>query len=254
MSKTNNAGALVGYQTIKLADLRIDSTYQRGLDEHHAQAIADNFDPQRLGPVAVVKRGDGSFFVVDGQHRTAALRRLGVDHALCRVLTAANREEEAKLFFDLNRDIKPVSAFYKFIARVRFKESVAAEIAEIVEDAGLRLCMDKLPGNVAAVVALEAVHTRYGNLAQVLRILSAWQADDPYVFDGVFVTDVGAFLSEYPGAKEAKLIAALHRVTPSAVKKMARALKMDLGGTRSQNGVRALRSIYNEKLRGTHRI
>lgn len=252
--KNNQTGVLVGYETIKLGDLRIDSYYQRDLDKNHVQHIVDNFDPQRVRPISVVRRSDGSYFVVDGQHTTASLRQLGHSQALCRLLTAETRDDEARLFHDLNQGIKPVSAFYKFMARVRFKDRVAVEIAEIVEDAGLRLCMDKLPGNVAAVVALEAVHTRYGNLAQVLRVLSTWQPDDPYALDGVFITDAGAFLSEYPAAKESKLIAGLRRVTPSALKKMTRAFKMDLGGTRSQNGVRALRSIYNEKLRGTNRI
>lgn len=265
VKRNKTAGAFDdGYKVIDLDRIRVhladDGGYQRALDEHHVSAIVANFDPQQVRPISVVYRGkgherpDGFYYAVDGQHTCEALRRIGRQAAYCHVLDAPTVAEEAALFHALNTTPKAVNALDKFRARVAAKDEAALRIDGIVRSYGLRISGDKIVGCVGAVVALEQVHQRTGNLAAVLRVINAWQSGDPYAFDGVFITDVSAFLAEYPAASETTLIRQLKRYTPKEIKQIAKRYKVDLGGTRQQNGVRAIRQIYNEKLRKLSKV
>ena len=43
---------------------------QRPLNESHAKSIADNFDPEMFGTIAVTKpNGAGIYHIIDGHHR-----------------------------------------------------------------------------------------------------------------------------------------------------------------------------------------
>ena len=57
-----------------------------------------NFDPAKLGVLVVSHRADGTYAVLDGQHRLAALRRLGYDAANCIVLEGMTIRQEADYF------------------------------------------------------------------------------------------------------------------------------------------------------------
>ena len=61
----------------------VTEQYQRILNMKNVAGIVKNFDPAKLGVLVVSHRTDGTYAVLDGQHRLTALRRLGT---LCTAL------------------------------------------------------------------------------------------------------------------------------------------------------------------------
>jgi len=61
---------------IKVDDLVADQ-YQRGINKSHTKDIAKRFDP-RLTGLPIVSIRDGVWYVIDGQHRVAAAKELGI--------------------------------------------------------------------------------------------------------------------------------------------------------------------------------
>ena len=76
----------------------VTEQYQRILNMKNVAGIVKNFDPAKLGVLVVSHRADGTYAVLDGQHRLTALRRLGYDAANCIVLEGMTIRQEADYF------------------------------------------------------------------------------------------------------------------------------------------------------------
>ena len=74
----------------RLEQIRLDdcvpTNYQRVTNNGQVAGIVGEFDEARLGTITVSLR-DGNYHIVDGLHRSLALKALGYTHALCVVLT-----------------------------------------------------------------------------------------------------------------------------------------------------------------------
>jgi len=87
---------------VHLSRCFLDRTYQRGLTWKRALAITNELDPNRLSTPTVSKRKNGTFAVIDGQHRIEALRQAGYDTVKAVILHGLTVEEESILFNLLN--------------------------------------------------------------------------------------------------------------------------------------------------------
>lgn len=246
------------HRVVKLDELNIDPSYQRRAEPEDVAAIADNYNPALLGQITVTERRIGNgrikLYVVDGQHRVLALRRMGIAAVLCYMVPTKSVEEEARLFHLLNTTAKAVHAFDLFKARLKYGDETASEISQIVHGEGLLLSLSKERNTIAAVNALEKVHVQHGNLAAVLRILNRWQNGAAQAFDGVFIADLGAFLAAYPSAVEGRMISALQRYEPRDVKRETKRVKAELVCSRADAARIAIKKIYNEKLHAKQRL
>ena len=106
-------------QLLGVGLLQADMAYQRDLDPIHMNNIHNNFNPVRVGTLAVNKRPDGTFFIMDGQHRLQVLRWRNVSSVWCKVYEILP-EEESGLITLLNRGQK------RFNVRDRFRADLAA--------------------------------------------------------------------------------------------------------------------------------
>jgi hypothetical protein len=98
---------------IPLSEMEPESGYQRATNPAQVQSIVRNFDESKLGTLTVSAR-DGKFHIIDGAHRSRALRELGYSHASCVVLTGLTFEQEAEYFRNQNQDkrlIRPMEFF-----------------------------------------------------------------------------------------------------------------------------------------------
>ena len=86
-------------QRIQLIELDkcVPTDYQRATSGRQVEKIISEFDEARLGVLTVSLR-DGHLHVVDGLHRSLALKTLGYTHAYSMVLTGLTYEQEAHLF------------------------------------------------------------------------------------------------------------------------------------------------------------
>ncbi|MFE8033812.1 DUF6551 family protein [Thiohalocapsa marina] len=108
----------------------IDHAYQREAVETKIQAIASSWSWVAFGAVVVALRDDGSFVVIDGQHRvSAARRRADVEMLPCMVFETENTASEASGFLNANTLRRPLSGLDKHKAKVLVgsPDAVAAE-------------------------------------------------------------------------------------------------------------------------------
>jgi hypothetical protein len=98
---------------IALKEMEPESGYQRNTNPAQVENIVKKFDESKLGILTVSQRG-GKYHIIDGAHRSKALRRLGYTHANCVVLTGLTFDQEAEYFRKQNQDrrlIKPLEFF-----------------------------------------------------------------------------------------------------------------------------------------------
>ncbi len=118
--------------------LNIDHSYQRELIRHsRINRIASDWNFQKCGVLVVAQRPDGTYWVVDGQHRKLAADLL--DHICelpCLVYQTDNATTEAALYLAYNTDRGRVMAFDKFKSELAAQDPIAMAVLEMVERSG----------------------------------------------------------------------------------------------------------------------
>lgn len=194
---------------IRVKDIMVDPDVQRRLRTSWAQEIASQFDPDRMRVVVVSRRDDG-YFVIDGQHRLAALKLMGYEDQLvdCSVFDRRSRStpevkrDDARLFLDMNHTLaqRPIEAFLK---RITAEEPVACAVNRIVIDNELHIGTFGT-ATVSCVSALEAVYRGAGTgkntpaaLSSTLStIVKAWGKEYGN-FQGKLVLGIGHVFIRY---------------------------------------------------------
>jgi len=130
-------------------DLQIDESYQRTISQQLVKRIAEKWDWLYLGVIHVAEI-NGSYYVVDGQHRLeAAKKREDIDHLPCIVHRNVDQETAAEMFLGINgaKDaLKPtrksLTPYQKFKALLIAKDETAVTIQN-----NLNLLGYKIPGS-----------------------------------------------------------------------------------------------------------
>lgn len=168
------------------SELKIDAAYQRSTDNQASQrliaSIAANFDWRLCTPLVVSRRADGSFVVIDGQHRTLAAQMRGMDDLPCCVFTYESAEEEAKMFVAANRSRKAMNRLDDFHAALAAGDSDAHQVLQLVTDAGLTVARNTSSTAWAA-----------GEIAFTASIASTIKKHGPAVASAALTTIADAF-------------------------------------------------------------
>ena len=139
--------------------LTVDRRVQRGLDPRRVDKIAENFQRDAVGVLIVSHRDDGTFHVVDGQTRVAAMRKLnlGREKVTCYVHEGLSLPQEAALF-RYHNDSKRTQPLTNFMMRVIEREPAAVEMSTILAKHGWQVTGATGRSCFAAVAALEWVY------------------------------------------------------------------------------------------------
>lgn len=160
---------------IPLDQIRVSTTGQRDLNPARVDRILSNLDLEQIGTPTVNER-DGAYYVIDGQHRVAALRAFFEDDPdikiQCWTYFGLSESEEAEKFLKLN-DTLTVSAFAKFRVGVSAGRPDESDIDRIVRANGGVVSQDRIPGAISAVGTLRTIYGRMGGavLGRAIRIL-----------------------------------------------------------------------------------
>ncbi|MCJ9428567.1 DUF6551 family protein [Kordiimonas marina] len=123
--------------------LAIDASYQRDAASRRSSAlinrIADGFDWSQLQPLVVAERPDGTYFVVDGQHRLAAAEKCGVDKLPCYIVPATALSAEANSFVGINKNRVNITPLQVYHAELAAGDPAAMQVAEIAQEAGVTI-------------------------------------------------------------------------------------------------------------------
>jgi ParB-like nuclease domain len=167
---------------VAVSEMYVDHTYQRPLDERHVDKIVRKYAPELWMPLLVAPMPHG-YAVVEGQHRHAAAKRLGIMLLPC-VVKHMTQAEQAAWFIRSNESRKRVSRLDKHRALVCAGDSVAMALERAATSAGARIatgnhlafrCMDTL----YYVVSLERKLKHEGLVARAFSMLiSAWPTSE----------------------------------------------------------------------------
>jgi len=90
--------------------------YQRNRQKH-VTAIAENWDDSKCNVLLVsYDEYNGSFNVMDGQHRAAAAKMRGIEYLVCEIFQGMTVSKEARLFVGQNEQTKKLTPFDTFNA------------------------------------------------------------------------------------------------------------------------------------------
>lgn len=144
---------------LRVDHLTVDFRVQRSVDPHRVEKIKASLNPAALGTIIVSARDDGTYHVVDGQTRVAAMKQSGhgEDMVDCKVFSELTLADEAALFrmYNDTRTVRPVT---KFIIRVVEGDPKAVELNHILHNHGWTVNGASGHGYYLAVGALEWVH------------------------------------------------------------------------------------------------
>ncbi len=187
---------------IPIEQMRVSELAQRDINQARVDKIAVNFDPEQIGTPTVNFRG-GHYYIIDGQHRIAALKEMGWgdQQVQCWVYEGLTEAEEAERFLKLS-DTLAIDGFAKFRVGITAGRPDECDIDRIVRAAGLVVTKDELPGAISAVGTLRRVYARSGPgvLARTLRIVRDSYGDAGLraeVIDGI-----GMLCARYNGELE----------------------------------------------------
>lgn len=213
---------------VPIANMRVNPLAQREIQQARVDRIAAALDVEQIG-VPTVNLRDGSYYVIDGQHRVEALRQIGWEdqQIQCWVYEGLTEAEEAETFLKLN-DTLTVSAFDRFTKGVAAGRDVECEIDRVVRAQGLVITRDKIPGAIGAVAALQKVWHRSDSatLARALRLIRDAYGDGGY--DSAVIDGFGLVCQRYNGQLDSQ----------AAAEKLSRSRKGVLGLLQSADVVR----------------
>lgn len=249
---------------LRVDELIVPPEYQRTLDDAWVRFLISRYDASRVLVIVVSRRGDGTLVIVDGQHRVAMLRALGVMVIRALVYVGLSPIEEANLFEDLNRNRRAPNIFDLFRAQIAGNRPDALAIRALVAEFGyeFRRGGASAPNAIQAVGAVEAIYRQGGSdlLRAVLAITSGPWAEHSEGVEGQMLRGLAMFLRADMGhpVDVARLHHVLSRCPPIAILADARGIAVATGRAGATNGympyVLAIQKVYNTGLGSTSRF
>lgn len=243
-------------EQIPASKIGVDQSYQRPLNRAHVMKIAREFDPDKVGAVVVSYRDDGSYWVIDGQHRVAAMHSIGFDDPIqCLVYEGLTLDREAKMF-SAQADSRRMHPVHLYLAKITGGDPKYIAIDEVVQESGFEVSVNK-KGNtiIQAPGALVRAFDRGGadHLRVTLAVLSeAWAGRDKMP-PAYMITGISAIILRYGlnNIDTGHLGDALRRTATRELATIASGLNLDMQQHHRLDIIygRAIREVYNQKLK-----
>lgn len=165
-------------QWVNIADLVIDTSYQRDLGPRNETAIrkiAADFRWSRFAPVMLAPVDGGRFAIIDGQHRTHAAMVCGIE-AVPAMIVQIDPQEQASAFSYVNSATTKITLHHIYKAALTAREPWAISAKEAVEAAGCDLrrsngsTANKKRGQIYCIGLIKDLQ-RLGHLASLTTVL-----------------------------------------------------------------------------------
>lgn len=241
---------------VPLKDMRIDMSYQRATTER-VKKIAKEWDDMKANLIHVSLRSDGLFYVMDGNHTRLAAEMVGKENLPCRVYVGLTREDEARIFSELNTASKKPSFAEILKSRAAAGYELEKSYLELLEECGIKYTFTSAAYGctIKCHSALLAVY-RKSDRTSMLRALSvAKRAADgraDFYQVGLFpgLCDV---VVVHPEINERRLIENVKKTTASKIREIADKYQRGaiIGGGRAATTYyrKTYIEIYNKGLR-----
>ena len=256
--KANGVGEeVIGPYAVRFIDLgllRTDASYQRSIRPDKVKAIAGHFDDIAAGVLVVNEREPGTYYVLDGNHRLAAMRQLGRSAALCSIYRSLTQAQEAERFCICNTQRSIPKAQDIFRAQLLAGSPTAMAIEAIVAEHGWVVDLQghgARTTGITAVAALTSIYTNGGapRLNNVLRFVkSAWRNDKDAV-RGQMLRGISVFLAAYKDVDLDVVALKMRLISPAQVLQDAALLAGHYRGSVTTHIARRILDAFNKSKR-----
>lgn len=247
--KTNNGNYRIEYMRISTKDMFPHPIAQREFIPEHAHKIAKDFSWDRYSPVDVSFR-DGRYWVIDGQHRIAAIReRFGGDCViLARVRRGMTIVDEAMFFVNQDKGRKTIKYNDKISVKYRIGDEDVVDAVRCAALAGWR--MDEFSktyskGRLTAHATIMKLYKRIDReqFIDLLKVLyEAWDGD-PRGACREILNGMERFYKMYWGEFDGKILAKkLSKLSPEAIVRDGRSANI----RSNENGLPFARAILRQ--------
>lgn len=249
---------MITEKNLLLKNLETDRSYQSPVNENQVFNIVKNFDPKAVGRIDVSEREDGSYYIVDGQHRVVALMRLGHQRIKCAVYKRLSVKDEAEMYRKINdRKMKSANNFAK--ADLRSGVKYAVEIDDAVNRAGFVVDYELNGPSSNALKPYKTFRTIYNNhgaehLFNVLYIGRQIFGGTYEEIQGWTLKGLSDFLSMYSDLDEKRLLKSMESVSFRELKKLVNQKKNETGESPAKSLPFVLVDVYNKRLSKSKRL
>lgn len=242
---------------ISLSEMIIDS-YQGHVNNSLVEKMAAKWDESAAGAVILNMREDNTYAVLDGQHRVLAAKKVGVTELNALVFIGKSREEEAKLFVQLNTKHN-VSALDRFRANLVAGGHREKNIRAAVREVGLDIAFTRGgnaktgPDGVTCVAAMINIYDKFGlpllktTLGALTSAFSAYP-DRRKAYSQPAMIGTAQFIYRYPQANIPRLIEKMRTKSPTVLTAMGET-KIDAHSDLWVGWGKMLVDLYNSGLK-----
>lgn len=239
---------------IPITQLHVDDRYQRTLSPSFVKFLVRGFNETLLGVLNVSDRGNGHYYVLDGQHRLEAMKQLGRMTAPCIVHQGMTPAEEGEYFNGINRQRRMPTFYDSFKARLFYGDPQAVAIQAIADEVGIPLSANTPQKNGHSVAltchsTLADIYEQYGaaSLQRVLQFICHTWPQTQDALSQQMIIGVARFLEAYQGLiTETEATRKLSLVSPLKLSRDAYAYSGNASNLRSGYALaRAMVDQYN---------
>lgn len=162
------AASAVEVRFVPVEALVVDRRYQRRTSDRsrvRLRNIVAEFCWAKFGAISVATGPDGSFSIIDGQHRALAAAAIGASEVPA-VIATASLEDQANDFVGINTVRTSVASIDKFRARVASGDAAAIAVEQMLTELGISTDVPAGAGikhkETRAVGTLEKLQKRLG--------------------------------------------------------------------------------------------
>lgn len=187
---------------LSVEQLRVDETYQRSIETRRSQSLIGRVTETFYWPLfgaVIVAIDEGEHWVIDGQHRVEAARRIGIDKVLCIVVVVGSKAEAARAFVGANRDRVAPTPYALHHALVAAGDPDAVAINDVCRRAGVEIprypipLQSLKPNQTLTIGAIRSSISRLGGGATVSALKTLREAfPEPGALRAHLITGVAA--------------------------------------------------------------
>ncbi len=231
--------------------------YQRPIDERNVEKLIREWNNAVLDPLVVSFR-DGRFYLVDGQHRVSAMRKMNGGNDLmvmCKIHRGLTYEDEADLCYRLDQSKTRLTLAQSTRALNESGKNVELQdIHRLIERNGFTWIHGKKYARPHEIIATQTVINAYRLLgstdfSRMLDLLNKVWHGDPYSLSGAFISGMALFLKTYRAELKDHIF--IRRMSGVAPEDIIRDGKQDFTtGKRTLRYARAILNKYNRMQSG----
>lgn len=189
---------------LDLALLTIDMRYQRDIGEggrQHVGRIVKTFNWNCYQPIIVTENADGTYPVIDGQHRLEAAKAHPlIDQLPCYIIDAPELAKQAQIFVEVNSNRRGLTSSQRFWASHAAGEPSAVALVDICTKAGVTILRHGAglkegtpPLSILGPLVAQRLVTRFGARA-VRDAISLLAETHPKTFSAFRGSNIGALV------------------------------------------------------------